>query len=305
MKPNLSVNFLGRKFKTPLISVSGIVTDIKENLKLARIKGISAVTSKSISINPREGHPLPVISSFGAGFINAVGLKNPGVKKAVREIRAFKQKTEKWLIVSIFSGQLSEFSILAGQVAKEKPNFIELNLSCPNVDDEFGKPFAIDPLLSAMAVLEVKKTVKNIPIIVKLTPNTPFLKQVAIEVEKAGADAVSAINTVGPGLLINVHSRKAILSNRVGGVSGPAIKPVALRCVNEIAKAIKIPVIGIGGISSGKDALEMIMAGADLVGVGSAIFTNGYSIFDKIQKEMNEIMKKEKIKDLKQIKGVI
>jgi len=304
-KINLGTNFCKKKFSSPLISVSGIVVDLKENIKLSKIKGVGGITTKSISVLPRTGHPLPIICSYNGGFINAVGLKNPGIEQAAKEISFFKKKVKKPLIASIFAGQLSEFPILAAKIAKAKPDFIELNLSCPNVDDEFGKPFATDPLLSAMAVLEVKKIVKNIPLIAKLTPNTPFLQQVAFEVEKAGADAISAINTVGPGLLINFKTRKPILSNRVGGLSGPAIKPIALRCINEIYRTVKIPIIGMGGVCNAKDALEMIMAGATLVGIGSAIYGQGYQVFDRIALEMRTICQKEKIRTIKQIRGII
>ncbi len=304
-KVRLSTSFCKVKFSTPLISPSGIVVEPQEIIKLAKTKGIGGVTTKSFSILPRQGHPLPVIAYYQVGYINAVGLKNPGIKKATQETAKLRKIVRKPIVASIFAGQLSEFSILAGQISKARPDFIELNLSCPNVDDEFGKPFATDPLLSAMAVLEVKKAVKKIPIIAKLTPNTPYLSQVAFEVEKAGVDAICAINTVGPGMLINFKTRKPILSYGVGGVSGTAIKPVALRCVHEIYKTVKIPIIGMGGINNGKDALEMIMAGATLVGIGSAIYQEGYEIFDKVIKEMKEIMIQEKISSLKQIRGII
>lgn len=304
-KINLKTNFCKVKFSTPLISPSGIVVEPKEIVKLAEIKGIGGITTKSFSILPRIGHSLPILAYYKVGYINAVGLKNPGIKKAALETRKLKKKIKKPIIASIFGGQLSEFPVLAEQIAKASPDLIELNLSCPNVDDEFGKPFATDPLLSAMAVIEVKKVVKKIPIIAKLTPNTPFLGRVAFEVEKAGVDAICAINTVGPGMLINFKSRKPILSNRVGGVSGQAIKPIALRCINEIHKTVKIPIIGMGGVSNGKDVLEMIMAGATLVGMGSSIYQGGYQIFDKTIKEMKEIMKEEKIYSLNEIRGTI
>jgi len=302
---NLTTKFCQRYFSSFLVSASGIVVDLKENIKLGKIKGVGGITTKSISLYPRIGHPLPIIAKYQAGYINAVGLKNPGLKKASKELITLKQKTKKNIIASIFAGQLNEFPILAQEIAKTKPDFIELNLSCPNVDDEFGKPFATDPLLSAMAVLEVKKVVKDIPVIAKLTPNTPDLKKVAYEVEQAGVDAICAINTVGPGMLINIKTRKLILSHGVGGVSGTAIKPIALRCVNDIYKTVKIPIIGMGGINSGKDALEMIMAGATLVGIGTAVYEGGYQVFDKIIEEMKVVMKQEKINSLKEIRGIV
>lgn len=306
MKKNLlSTKFCQVNFPTPLISVSGIVESLDENLKLAKIKGVGGITTKSISLLPRVGNPPPIIVSYQIGYLNAVGLRNPGVKKAKKEITLFKKKVKKPIIASIFAGQLSEFSILAQKIAKSNPDLIELNLSCPNVDDEFGKPFAIDPLLSALAVIEVKKVVKKIPIIAKLSPNTPDLKKVCFEIEQAGVDAISAINTVGPGMILDFNKRKSFLSHGVGGVSGAAIKPIALRCINDIYKTVKIPIIGMGGVGSGKDVLEMIMAGATLVGIGSAIYKDGYSIFDKVLTQVEDLMKENKIKTLKSIRGII
>lgn len=305
MKKKLTTYFCKIKFSTPLISPSGIVVKPKEIIKLARNNEVGGVTSKSISISPRKGHKFPRIVSFKIGYLNSVGLENPGIKLAIKELKLMKRNIRQPIIASIFGSQLADFPFLAKEISKARPDFIELNLSCPNVDDEFGKPFATDPLLTAMAVLEVKKVVKNIPIIAKLTPNTSNLKRVAFEAEKAGADAICAINTLGPGMLINIKKKRLILGHGRGGVSGPAIKPIALRCVNDIYKTVKIPIIGLGGIENGKDALEMIMAGATLIGVGSAIFQQGYKVFELISQEMKEIMKKEKWNSLNQIRGII
>lgn len=305
MKTDFKTFFCGVYFSTPLVSASGIVVDINQNVELAKIKGLGGLTTKSISLLPRKGHPLPQIVPYSAGFLNSVGLKNPGIDQGIKDIIFLKKNVKKPVIVSIVGFQLKELPLLAKKISSVKPDFIELNLSCPNVDDEVGRPIALDPLLSAIAVNEVKRVVKNVPIIVKLSPNTPELKKVAYEVEEAGADAICAINTVGPGMIIDFKNRKPFLGHRVGGVSGEAIKPIALRCVNEIYKTVKIPIIGMGGITTGKDALEMIMAGATLVGVGSAIFKYGFSVFDKIFSEMKEICLNEKIDSLEKIRGII
>ncbi len=305
MSINLKTSFCGVEFSTPFVSVSGIVVDLPQNIRLAQIRGVGGITPKSISILPREGNPIPRIASFGIGFLNSVGLRNSGVDKGVEDLIALKKTTKKPIIASIVGFQLKELPYLAKRVASAKPAFIELNLSCPNVDDEVGRPFATDPLLAAIIVHEVKKVVKDIPIIAKLTPNTLDLKKVAYEVEEAGADAISAINAAGPGMLIDHKRRKPVLGNRVGGMSGAAIFPLALRCVNDIAKTVKIPIIGLGGVSNGKDALEMIMAGATLVGVGSVIFQKGQKIFDEIDCEMKDICRAERIRSLKKIRGII
>lgn len=305
MSINLRTTFCGVSFPSPLITVSGIVDSIPQNIELAKQKGVGGITSKSISILPRAGHPIPRVASFKIGIINSVGLKNPGIDQGVADILTLKKQTKKPIIASIVGFQLYELPILAKRVAVAKPDFIELNLSCPNVDDEIGRPIATDPLLSAIAVLEVKKVVKNIPIIAKLTPNAPDLKKVAFEVEEAGVDAISAINTVGPGMVIDFKRRRPVLGSRIGGISGPAIKPIALRCINDIYKTVKVPIIGMGGVTNGQDVLEMIMAGATLVGVGVAVYQRGRKVFDKISEEMKEICQKEKIKSLKNIRGII
>ncbi len=305
MPITLKTNFCGVEFSSPLVSVSGIVVDLPQNIKLAQIKGIGGITVKSISVLPREGNPIPRIASFGIGYVNSVGLRNSGVEKGVTDLIDLKKTTKKPIIASIVGFQLRELPLLAQKVAQANPDFIELNLSCPNVDDEVGRPFATDALLSAIAVMEVKKVVKHIPIIVKLTPITPDLKKVAYEVEEAGADAISAINTAGPGMVIDFKRRKPILGSRVGGMSGAAIFPLALRCVNDIYKTVKIPIIGQGGVSNGKDALEMIMAGATLVGIGSAVYQRGQQVYDHVKSEMMKLCKTERIVSLKKLRGII
>ena len=304
MRINLAVTFCRIKFSTPLISVSGIVVNPKEIIKLAQEGGVGGVTTKSISIFPRKGHPAPQILSFKIGFINSVGLKNPGVKKGKEEILSLKKFIQKPIIVSIFASRLSEFSVLAKEVIEARPDLIEVNLSCPNVESEFGKPFATDPFLAAAAILEVKRVVKKIPVIAKLSPNTPELKRVAFEVEKAGADAISAINTLGPGMIIDIRKKKPILGNKMGGVSGPAIKPIAIRCVYEVYETVKIPIIGIGGITDWKDAIEMMMAGASLIGIGSAIYLRGYKVFKEIEDGIKDFLKKEGYTSVSQLVGL-
>ncbi len=302
---NLETKFCGVRFPTPLVQVSGIVHTPPAFLALAKEPGLGGITWKSVSVNPRAGYPSPVVAAFPGGYINAVGLKNPGMKQAIPEIKSVKKQIKIPLIASIVAFQLSELPVLAREIVKAQPDLVEINLSCPNVDDEIGRPFATDPLLTALAVMEVKKIVKKIPVIAKLTPNVIDIKEIALACEEAGADGISAINTAGPGLLIDYKTRKPRISNKVGGISGAAIKPLALRCVWQIANTVKIPVIGMGGINSGIDAVEMIMAGATLVGVGTAVFGKGNSVFGKIFQEMQIVMQEEKIKDLGSIRNSI
>ncbi len=307
MKLDLSVNLCGKKLKNPLILASGILGTEPELLARVAKTGLGAVTTKSCSLEARQGHENPTVLAWEKGLINAVGLTNEGVKKEAAKIIKLKKllkDSQVLIIASIFGPTIEDIGKTAEQISQAKPDFIELNLSCPNNDDEFGKPFGIDPLLAAMAVLEVKKRVKKIPIIAKLTHMTPHLNQVALEVEKAGADAISAINTVGPGMIIDLEAAKPILSNKVGGISGPAIKPVAVRCVYEIARVVKIPIIGIGGVTYGENAVEMIMAGATAVGVGSAVYLRGIEVFTHLTGEIKKFMAEHQYQSLKEFRGL-
>jgi dihydroorotate dehydrogenase (NAD+) catalytic subunit len=181
---------------------------------------------------------------------------------------------------------------------------LEANLSCPNVMREHGVPFAYEPESAAEAVRAVKRRVGGIPLIAKLSPNTHKLVEVAKAVESAGADAINMGNTLGPGMIISLEARRPVLANKTGGVSGPAVKPIAVRCVYDVYEAVKIPIIGTGGVSSGRDALEMVMAGATCVGVGTALCTRGFSVFRKIALEMMDWMDANSVSSIKELVGV-
>lgn len=302
---NFETKFCGVSFPTPLVLASGIISGPDSLAEASRVRGIGAVTWKSISLEPREGHAPPVIVKYNAGFINSVGLKNPGVDQAVKDILNARKIIKIPIIASIVAFQVSEFPILAEKIKKAKPDLIELNLSCPNVDDEIGRPFATDPLLTTIAVSEVKRVAGKIPVIAKLTPNVIDIKEVARACEDAGADGICAINTAGPGLLIDIGQRRGKLGNKIGGYSGRAVKPLALRCVWDIANTVKIPIIGMGGVNSGEDAIEMIMAGATLVGIGTALYGEGNGVFSRIISEMEETMKRERLKSITSIRKLI
>lgn len=300
---DLSVKLCGIKLENPTVLVSGILVSTQD--LLAAVKGgAGAVTSKSVSIEKREGHPQPTIVKFEHGFLNSVGLKNPGIEKTKEEIREFLAKSKTPLLLSIVANKVSDFQTLAKEVAELKPHFIEINISCPNVEEEFGRPFATDPDLSAEVVKKVKKVSGKIPVIPKLSPNVLDIKKIAKAVEDAGADAISAINTVGPGMVIDIYKKKPKLGNKKGGVSGPAIKPVAVRCIWEIYEAVKIPIIGGGGITTGEDAIEMIMAGATALGIGSAVYLRGKDVFAKICKEMEQFMSAEGYHSVQELRGI-
>jgi len=289
----LNVSLCGVELPNPLILASGILGTEAELLARVARDGAGAVTAKSCSLEPRAGHPNPTVLAWGPGLINAVGLANPGVEAEVEELRrarALLQPLGVALIASVFADTVDNFGRVAARVARAEPDLIEVNISCPNVHDEFGLPFAADPGATAQATAAVREAVPpDIPVLVKLSPNVADIAAIARAVESAGADGITAINTLS-GMVIDVHARRPILANRSGGLSGPAIHPLALRCVYDIYRAVRIPVVGTGGVSSGRDAVAMIMAGATAVGVGSAVYDGGPEVLGRIGAEMAALM---------------
>lgn len=302
--PKLDISFLGFNLTSPLILVSGINSLSYSTMVRAVKNGASMVITKSLSKEPRVGHKGPVIVESWGGIINSMGLPNPGIKEGLKEVEEFKKVCNVPIIISIFSEDKEGFVELAKTVEKSGlGDGLELNLSCPNVEDEFGRPFS----LSQKATLEIVTSVKeqvSLPVIVKLSPNIWDMAPIAKVCEHAGADALELINTVGPCMAIDIESKKPILSNRYGGLSGPCIKPLAIKKVFEVTEVVKIPVIGGGGILYGEDAIEMMMAGATLVGIGTGIYYRGFEIFSLITKEMVAWMKKHKIKSITEIKRI-
>ncbi|MFA7653929.1 MAG: dihydroorotate dehydrogenase [Candidatus Magasanikbacteria bacterium] len=297
----LSVTFLNKQFSNPIVLASGILGVTAASLNNVLKNGCGGVTVKSASLLPRTGHPNPTMMGAEHYFINAVGLSNPGVEKAVEELKKFKQLTNKPLIGSIFAGTPDEFGEVAAKLCAAPIDFLEVDISCPNVSKEFGRPFAYDKG-AVEAITKKVKANSTVPITVKLSPNAWDIDEIAVVAEASGADAVTAVNTIS-GMAINISARRPVLSNKQGGVSGPALFPIALKCVYDIYKKVKIPIIGTGGITTGEDALAMIMAGATLLGVGSAVYFRGQDAFAKIVKEMEEIMRAEGIKSLEEIRG--
>lgn len=284
---DLAVDLCGVRLPTPLILASGILGTSAALMARVGHSGAGAVTSKSCSPQPRAGHPNPTVIKWGPGFLNAVGLANPGMDAQVAilcETRARLADSGVAVIGSIFAETVEGFARVAETISAARPDLIEVNISCPNVAHELGAPFAAAPE-SAAAVTRAVKAATDIPIIVKLSPNVADIAAIAQAVEAAGADALAAINTVS-GMVIDIEAARPILSNREGGVSGPAIKPIAVRCIYQCYRAVSIPIVGIGGVSSGADAIELMMAGARAVGVGSAVHWGGVETFGQIADEM-------------------
>jgi dihydroorotate dehydrogenase (NAD+) catalytic subunit len=289
----LCIDLCGVPLPNPLILASGILGTGAELLARVARAGAGAVTAKSCSLEPRSGHHNPTVLAWEHGLINAVGLANPGVEAEVEELRrarAMLQPLGAGLVASVFADTVDNFARAADCLVEAEPDLIEVNISCPNVHDEFGTPFAADPAAAAEVTAAVRTVVAGrAPVLVKLSPNVADVAAIARAVAAAGADGISAINTL-TGMIIDVHARRPILANRTGGLSGPAIRPVAVRCVYEIYRAVDLPIIGMGGVSSGRDAVEMIMAGATAVGIGSAVYVEGPAAFGHIRDEISTLM---------------
>ena len=275
--------FLGKALHTPLVLASGVLGNNKAILERVWENGCGLPTMKSIGPEPREGHKNPTVIDLGNGMINAVGLPTPGYLNMEEEWQELEARRFP-LNASIYGGSVDEFVKVAEFVSARKPDFIELNISCPN-SEKHGMVFGVNPESSHDVVAAVKKVV-DVPVIAKLTPAAPDIAGVARACEEAGADAICAINTAGPGMVIDIESRTPVLAFKKGGLSGPMIKPVAVRCIYDIYKSVSIPIIGLGGVLNGDDAVEMIMAGASLVGMGTAVRYRGITVFDQVNKEL-------------------
>lgn len=284
---DLAVNFCGVEFKNPTVVASGILGVTGASLKrVVEDGGAGGVTSKSVWTEGHIGHPNPTIICSEHWMLNAVGLPDAGLEKAREELGWYKKNCKAPLIANIVAYKIADFERLAEEVSQLNPDLIEVNISCPNVDDEFGAPFACSAQSAEKVTAAVRKMTR-LPIIIKLSPNVANIGLIAKAVVEAGADGICAINTVGPGMVLNLDTAQPILHNRVGGLSGYAIKPISVRCIYDIRKAVDVPIIGTGGVYSGEDALELMMAGATLVGIGTAAYVYGHEIFKKVTDEMN------------------
>ncbi len=280
---------------------SGVMGVSGASLKYVSENGAGAVVSKSIGPEERKGHPNPVLAEFKGGFLNAVGLPNAGVENSLGELEFAQKNASCPVIVSVFGGSKDEFVDVAVKANSIGPPMIELDLSCPNTEVDFGKPFATSCDDAAYIIREIKQRIST-PIMAKLAPNVPNLAEIAKACEDAGADAISAVNTM-PGMLIDIETKKPVLYNKSGGVSGPALHPIAVKCVYDISRTVKIPVVGIGGVTTGKDALQMMMAGATAVQIGTAIYYRGIDVFRQVCEEMETYLKENNYSSINEIIG--
>lgn len=300
MDTRLQSHFLGIPFKSPLVLASGIV-DISYSSMLKCIElGAGAVTTKSLTKIKRKGHEGPVLAEFEGGFLNSMGLSNPGIEDGIKEVEEFKTRTDAPVILSIFATSAESFLELIHFTNESKADAVELNLSCPNVGDEFGLPLAasekaVGEIVSAVA------PVSRLPLIAKLSPNTYNVAAIGKAAINAGAQALTLVNTLGPGMLIDIHARRPVFPGKFGGVSGPALKPIALKYIYETSQLLHCPIIGTGGVTTGEDAIQFLMAGAGVIGVGTSVYYRGIDVFTKINEEIIDYMDKHSLNSISEI----
>jgi len=302
VKTNLEVNIGKLKLKNPVIAASGTFGYAEEYKDLVDINKLGAVITKSITLKPRKGNPPPRVIETPQGMLNAIGLQNEGVENFIAEKLLVLKKLKTARIVSIAGEAIEEFGLLAQRLDKiEDIDAIEINISCPNI--KYGERlFSQEPQATYDVTKRVREATGKV-IIVKLSPNVTDITEIAKAAENAGADAVSAVNTF-TAMVVDIKTKKPFLANITGGLSGPAIKPIALRMVREIVKKVNIPVIGMGGIMNADDAIEFLLCGAKAVEIGTANFVNPKASVEII-KGIENYLKNNKISDINKIIGAI
>lgn len=280
---------------------SGTFGSGQEYSEFIDLNRLGAIVTKGVSINPWEGNPSPRIMETSSGMINAIGLQNPGVDIFIKRDIPFLKKFDTRIIVNVCGNSVSDYIKVVERLSEQAIDMLEINISCPNVEHG-GIAFGQEPKMVEYITKEIKK-VTNQPISMKLTPNVTDITEIAKAAEFGGADALSLINTI-TGMRIDVKKRDFSVANKTGGLSGAAIKPIALRMVYQVYKVVQIPIIGMGGVSTTDDALEFIMAGATGVAIGTANFNNPYVMLEVI-KGLNNYMEENGIEDLKEIRGIV
>ena len=298
---DLSVNICGIDFKNPIIPASGVFGYGREYEELFPLSSLGGIATKGTTLHKRTGNLAPRIAETPSGMLNSVGLQNPGIDHFIETELPYLMSKNLVVLANIAGSSVEECVQVAEKLDVTDVHMIELNISCPNVK-QGGAAFGTSCDMAAEVTRQVRNATKK-PLVVKLSPNVTNISEIAMAVESAGADAVSLINTL-LGMRIDINTGRPILRNNVGGMSGPAVFPVAVRMVWQVANAVKIPVIGMGGVSSGADAIEMMMAGASAVQVGAAIFTDAYAPI-KIIDGMNDFLNSRGISDVKEIIGTV
>ncbi len=295
---DMRVDLAGIKLKNPVITASGTFGFGREYGKFYDLSELGGIVVKGLTLEPREGNKPPRIAETPAGMLNSVGLQNPGVEYFLEKELPFLRQYDVAVIANISGNTVEEYCRMCKKLGSHVDG-IELNISCPNVK-EGGVAFGT----KCDSVYNITRKVKEyskVPLIVKLSPNVSDIKEIAVSAQEGGADAISLINTL-LGMAIDINTRKPILANMVGGLSGPAVKPVAVRMVWQTAQAVSIPVIGMGGISSWQDAIEFILAGADAVSIGTANFVNPYAPVEVLE-GIEDYLIKNKFGSIHELKG--
>lgn len=298
---DLRINFAGVDFKNPVIPASGAFGYGREYEELYPLSKLGGIAVKGTTLKPRNGNPAPRIAETPAGMLNSVGLQNGGVEKFISYELPHLKKQDLVVVANIAGATMEECRELAAIVDKSDADMIELNISCPNVK-QGGAAFGTSCDMAA-GITKAVRSATSKPLMIKLSPNVTSITDIAKAVEAEGADAVSLINTL-LGMRIDIRTRRPILKNNVGGLSGPAVFPVAVRMVWQVANAVKIPVCGMGGIATAEDAIEMMMAGAQTVQLGAAIFKNPFAPVEIID-EMNKWCDENGVKSLSEIIGTV
>ena len=301
INPNLSIDIAGVKWKNPVTVASGTFGSGMEYEDFVDLNRLGAVTTKGVATYPWAGNDTIRVAETASGMLNAIGLQNPGLDTFTKRDIPFLNRYDTVKIVNVVGKSLEEY-VSAVEILSEQPvDMLEINISCPNVK-EGGIAFGQDPKAAAEVTKAVKEASSK-PVIMKLSPNVTSISEMAKAVEAAGADAVSLINTL-TGMKIDINRKTFFLANKTGGLSGPAIKPVAVRMVYETAQAVDIPIIGMGGIASAEDAIEFILAGATAVSVGTANFRNP-RVTEEIIQGIEEYMVRNGIEDIKELIGAV
>ena len=298
---NTSVNIAGVEWKNPVTVASGTFGSGAEYSEFTDLNKLGAVTTKGVANVPWAGNPTPRVAEVYGGMLNAVGLQNPGIELFCKRDIPFLKQYDTKIIVNVCGHSTEEYVEVVKRLANEPVDLLEINISCPNVK-EGGIAFGQDPKAVEAITREMKKYAKQ-PIIMKLSPNVTDITEMARAAEAGGADALSLINTI-TGMKIDVNRRKFVLANKTGGMSGPAIHPVAVCMVYQTAQAVNIPIIGMGGIMTAEDAIEMILAGATAISVGTANFVNP-GVTMEIVDGIEEYMKKYHVNDIKELIGAV
>lgn len=298
---NTKVKLAGIELKNPVMTASGTFGSGMEYSEFVDLNKLGAVVTKGVSSIPWEGNPVPRVAETYGGMLNAIGLQNPGIDVLIKRDLPFLKKYDTKVIVNVCGKSLNDYLEVVERLSDEDVDMLEINISCPNVK-EGGIAFGQNEKTVEMVTKEIKKKAKQ-PVIMKLSPNVTDIAVMAKAAEAGGADVISLINTL-TGMKIDIEKQTFVLANKTGGMSGPAVKPVALRMVYQASNAVKIPVIGMGGISCAEDAIEFILAGATAVSVGTANFFNP-AVTEEIVSGIEAYMDRHRISDIKELIGAV